>query len=43
MAKDRSSVKRKLTAQQRQSRRYQVFFVIVTVIVLLSMILTQVK
>jgi hypothetical protein len=43
MAKNRSSVKRKLTSEQRATRRNQVFFFIVTGVVLISMILSLVK
>ncbi len=43
MAKGKTPQKTRLSADQRRSRRYQVFFVIVTAVVLLSMLLSQVK
>lgn len=37
------SLKKRLTPQQRQARRYRVFIYIVTGIVLISLILSQIR
>jgi predicted nucleic acid-binding Zn ribbon protein len=43
MVKVRSNKRPRLNADQRRVRRYQIFFVIVTAVVLLSMLLSLVK
>jgi predicted nucleic acid-binding Zn ribbon protein len=43
MAKGKSSKRTKMTAEQRRVRGYQIFFYVITGVVLISMILSQVK